>query len=351
MQMKEKVVKTMQSRWLLYMVMVAVILALFVVMLGAYTRLTNAGLGCPDWPGCYGHLVLPNHYPELPLEARKAWTEMAHRYAAGSLALLIFLISIASRLRLSAIKLSSLGERSEAVQGFGVQHGLQRRLLPLALILLVLFQAALGMWTVTMKLLPVVVMGHLLGGILIFSLLCYLGLQIKAVPSERSRWRSFVGLGIVMVLAQIALGGWVSANYAGIACTGFPECNGQWFPTLHFSKGFYLFSPLGTNYQGGVLGSDARVTIAFIHRLGAAITFAYVLFLSIALLLNVTNRALRRVAWLAIFLVCMQCFLGIMNVIYLLPIEVAVAHNGVAAMLMASMLMMFYLTQGRTQDV
>ena len=335
----------MQSRWLLYTVTITVFLALFVVMLGAYTRLTNAGLGCPDWPGCYGHLVLPSgekevssaqhQFPDIPIEAKKAWTEMAHRYAAGTLGLLIFLISFTllwQRLRDKTVSVSWP--------------------LPLTLILLVLFQAALGMWTVTLKLLPIVVMGHLLGGILIFSLLSRLRLQMSAVlPTNLPLWRFFIGLGIVIVLCQIALGGWVSANYAGIACTGFPECNGQWLPALNFPQGFHLFSPVGANYQGGLLDSDARVTIAFIHRLGAAITAIYILILSGLLLLNVADRTMRLIASLAILLIITQFVLGVLNVLYLLPMGVAVAHNGVATILMATMLMMFYLSQGRLQHV
>jgi heme a synthase len=325
----------MRSRFLIFTVLLAVILALFVVMLGAYTRLTDAGLGCPDWPGCYGHLVLPNaekeltsaqlQYPDLPIEGRKAWTEMAHRYAAGTLALLIFFIG-----------------------GYAFWRQISWKL-PRALILLVIFQAALGMWTVTMKLLPIVVMGHLLGGSLIFSTLSCLRLQLSTVSPQPQPWQRWVVLGVVIVFCQIALGGWVSANYAGIACVGFPQCNGQWLPTLHFAQGFNLFSPLGTNYQGGMLDNEARVTIQVIHRLGAIITAAYILSLSLFLLIKVNNKPIRLAAGFAALLVVIQFSLGIMNVIYLLPIGVAVAHNGVAALLMATMLMMVYLTHGRLQ--
>ena len=320
----------------------AIILALVVVMLGAYTRLTDAGLGCPDWPGCYGHMVLPSaqnelsaaqtHYPQIPIESRKAWTEMVHRYIAGSLALLI------------------------AVIGWGVFR--RRRqgarlpwILPLALILLVVFQAMLGMWTVTLKLLPVVVMGHLLGGMLIFASLCYFRLQLSHLPSQNiSQWRVWISIGIVLVFCQIALGGWVSSNYAGVACIGFPQCNGQWLPVLHFSKGFNLFSPVGANYQGGVLDNDVRVTIQFIHRVGALIVASYVLFLSLLLALRTKKWYLRRVAMLAAALVLIQCALGVINVVYFLPLWIAVMHNGVAALLLATMLIMRYLTTGDTAN-
>lgn len=331
----------MQEKWLGFMVSITVVLALCVVMLGAYTRLTNAGLGCPDWPGCYGHMVLPGNdkefnsaqrqFPDNPIEVTKAWTEMVHRYLAGSLALFIFVTGFTLIARY-------LKERS----------GMERISwqIPAALILLVIFQAALGMWTVTMKLLPVVVMGHLLGGILIFSLLCRLRLQMSQVrPANLPAWHFWVGLGVVIVFCQIALGGWVSANYAGIACVGFPTCNGMWIPHLHFSEGFNLLSPAGANYQGGVLDANARVTIQFIHRMGAVVTAGYIVSLSVLLLCRVSHRAIRLVACFALFLVMTQFFLGIMNVMYLLPIKIAVAHNAVAAMLMATMLMMLYLTK------
>jgi cytochrome c oxidase assembly protein subunit 15 len=314
----------------------AIVLALCVVMLGAYTRLTHAGLGCPDWPGCYGHLVLPSEstvlnssqhrFPTTPFESRKAWTEMAHRYAAGTLALLIFIIgTFALRQRLNQQKTPLV--------------------IPVLLALFIVFQAALGMWTVTMKLLPVVVMGHLLGGILIFSCLCVLGIQLSgAKPVPSAGWRVWIGLGVLIVFCQIALGGWVSANYAGIACVGFPQCNGQWLPTLHFSQGFHLLSPVGANYQGGLLDSSARVTIQVVHRLGALVTALYCLSLSACLLARSKSSLLRWAALFVILLVMTQITLGIVNVVYLLPLGVAVAHNGVAALLMATMLVMFSLT-------
>lgn len=332
----------MQFTAIRYATMLAVLLALFVVMLGAYTRLTDAGLGCPDWPGCYGHMVLPStenelqsaqsQYPQIPIESRKAWTEMAHRYAAGTLGLLIVFIT------------GSIFWRR--LQGFRMPWQLSS-----VLILLLLFQAALGMWTVTMKLLPVVVMGHLLGGILIFSCLSRLRLQLGSIkPSNLPQWRFWILLGVLIVFLQIALGGWVSSNYAGIACIGFPQCNGQWLPQLHFSQGFNLFSPVGANYQGGVLDNDIRMTIQYIHRLGAVITAIYVLTLSLLLLARGNNNYLRRFAVMAILLVIVQFILGIMNVMYLLPLWVAVAHNGIAAVLMATLLMMLYLTQRRHDD-
>jgi cytochrome c oxidase assembly protein subunit 15 len=322
-----------------FAVLVAVVLALVVVMLGAYTRLTDAGLGCPDWPGCYGRMVLPsahsallhaqNQYPNTPLEAPKAWTEMTHRYAAGALALLIALIA------------GCVWRFRRARQPLPWR-------MPLFLVVLIGFQAALGMWTVTLKLLPVVVMGHLLGGILIFSGLCYFHWQLSHVAAHHlPRWRFWINLGILLVFCQIALGGWVSSNYAGIACIGFPQCNGQWFPKLHLAEGFNLFSSVGANYQGGVLDNNIRVTIQFVHRLGAYLVTIYLLVLSGLLLAHVKARSVRRAAKMMIALILLQFTLGVLNVLYLLPLGVAVLHNGVAALLLASMFSLrYFATKG-----
>lgn len=335
----------MQSRrMLMFIVITAIILAWFVVMLGAYTRLTNAGLGCPDWPGCYGHLVVPDTSKKLSdtvIEPRKAWTEMAHRYAAGTLGFFIIIIGGWSVLRRWR---SPKSQRNTArTEPF---------LLPVALVLLVFMQAALGMWTVTLKLLPIVVMAHLLGGILIFSGLVRLALQFSSVtPANQPYLRFWVSLGMVILFCQIALGGWVSANYAGIACVGFPQCNAQWFPSLHFAEGFHLFSQVGANYQGGLLDNEARVTIQFVHRIGALVTALYLLFLASFLVIKSRHRPLQVIAGLVALLVMLQFSLGVINVIYLLPLSIAVAHNGVAALLMATMMMMQYLTKRRLHHV
>jgi len=332
----------MQIKSIRWAATVAVFLALFVVMLGAYTRLTDAGLGCPDWPGCYGHMVLPSadsglkaaqvNYPHLPIEEKKAWTEMGHRYAAGTLALLIFFIGAAV-----------LHKR---YQGIHLPWSL-----PVALLLLVVFQAALGMWTVTLKLLPAVVMSHLLGGMLIVACLSRFRLQISRFNGQDlPQWRPWLSLGVLIVFFQIALGGWVSSNYAGISCIGFPACNGIWFPTLHFAEGFNLFSPVGANYQGGLLDSDVRVSIQFIHRLGAVLTAAYILILALFILLKSKVKYLRAVAWLMAVLVLIQFSLGVINVMYLLPIGIAVAHNGVAAILLSTVFCAFHFTRKSNYD-
>lgn len=311
-------------------ILLAVCFALFVVTLGAYTRLTDAGLGCPDWPGCYGKMVLPKaepaleqaqmSYPLIPIEQRKAWTEMSHRYAAGTLGFFILFI---------------------AFQGF---KGLQQRfafprIVPFVLLGLLIFQAALGMWTVTLKLLPVVVMGHLLGGISILSCLwwCYLSISKKQQQKALVQFKPWVLLGAVIVFCQIALGGWVSSNYAGLSCVGFPGCNGMLVPPLDLHHAFDVMSTVGANYQGGLLDPTARMTIQFVHRVGAMITFFYVVILASILFLKGDSHT-KKAALVALLLVCIQFGLGVMNVVRLLPLNIAVAHNGVAALLLLSML-------------
>lgn len=330
----------MQNSFLRWLTTCALLLAFGVVMLGAYTRLTDAGLGCPDWPGCYGRMVLPSvqselqqaqtEYPKIPIESRKAWTEMAHRYAAGTLGFLIFIIGF------TAI----------------YKHCRDKRVpwhLPCALLLLVLFQAALGMWTVTLKLLPIVVMGHLLGGMLIVACLARYRLQVSGLAGkDLPQWRPWLRLGMVIVFIQIALGGWVSANYAGISCIGFPQCNGLWVPPLHFTEGFNLFSSVGLNYQGGLLDNNVRASIQWIHRIGAVVTATYILSLAGLIIVRTHSKNLRMAAIILAYLVFVQFILGIMNVVYLLPLKVAVAHNGIAALLLSTVFSMLHFTRGRT---
>ncbi|MFI4917951.1 MAG: heme A synthase [Legionellales bacterium] len=329
----------MQNKTIRWAAAIAFLLAFLVVMLGAYTRLTNAGLGCPDWPGCYGHMVLPSAgaglqeaqtlYPQAPIVATKAWTEMIHRYAAGSLALLIFFIG------LSVIRKRCQGDQLP-------WH------IPVALLILVLFQAALGMWTVTLKLLPIVVMGHLLGGMVLVACLSRFCLQMSPLlGQDLPQWRPWLRLAVFVVFFQIALGGWVSSNYAGISCIGFPRCNGVWLPDLYFAKGFNLFSTVGANYQGGLLDNNVRITIQFIHRVGAVLTALYILSLAVLMASKTNFRPLKTAAKLMALLVLVQFTLGIANVVYFLPLKAAVAHNGVAALLLATVFSTLHFTRGR----
>jgi cytochrome c oxidase assembly protein subunit 15 len=303
----------------------AMMFAAVVVVLGAYTRLVDAGLGCPDWPGCYGFLSVPESvdevkiaqqaYPHAPVEAEKAWPEMIHRYFAGALGLIIALLAF---LAIKARKDPS-----------------QPLVLPLILLALVIFQAALGMWTVTMGLLPVVVMGHLLGGFTTLALLWLLFLRLgdgnrKATPN---RLRTLTILGIIVVFLQISLGGWTSANYAAIICADFPTCQGHWIPPLDMQGAFQLSGEGVNNYLGGFMENDARVTVHWMHRVGALITTLYLIFLSYSLAMQDRHKY---ASWV-IAVLTMQVTLGISNVLLSLPLHVAVAHNAIAALLLLSL--------------
>ncbi len=304
-----------------YCLVLVILLSLVVIMLGAYTRLTNAGLGCPDWPGCYGYLILSNNYLMSALLKIKAGTEMLHRYFAGTLGLLIFLI---------------IG------QALYLRKYFKQNIIIITIILclLVILQALLGMWTVTMQLLPIVVIGHLFGGMLILSGLCYLWMQINNFAWYNNRWHGVMAIAILLICFQIILGGLVSANYAGVACLGFPQCNGNWLPSLNWAAFYHVFGKIGINYQGGILDATSRVTLQYVHRVGAVIIFLYAIFLDIFLLKHIKIPIKRYLVYITMFLVVLQFILGIMNVIYLLPIQIAVAHTGIAALLLASFVML-----------
>lgn len=303
-------------------------LAFVVVMLGAYTRLKDGGLGCPDWPGCYGHVAVPsvqqltledNAAAKIqPLEAPKAWAEMVHRYFAGTLSLAITTLFIIALYRAKT---------------------LQRWLiLPCALFALLIFQAILGMWTVTWLLYPLVVMSHLLGGMSIMTLLWIYGIYCsgKLRADAGQSYRVWAVIGLVIVFLQIVLGGWTSSNYAALACPNLPFCQGTWLPDLNFKEAFLAPLHWGPNYQGGLIDMSGRVTIQFLHRLGAVITFAYVLALAISLFFS-RNNTLMSLGLVIFILLLIQCVLGVLNVLLQLPLVIAVAHNGVGALLLLTM--------------
>lgn len=318
---------------------IAVVLAFVVVLLGAFTRLSDAGLGCPDWPGCYGFLSVPEAaheieqaqqaFPHAPVEPHKAWAEMVHRYFAGTLGLLVAAL---------------------AFLGIKNRHKNEQPLfLSLALLGIIMFQAALGMWTVTLGLLPIIVMGHLLGGFTTLTLLLLLFLNIRHgnKPAWASSMRNMALLGVLVVFLQITLGGWTSANYAAIICSDFPTCQGQLVPPLDFSGAFTIQTEGVTNYLGGHLDNDARVTIHWLHRLGALITTIFLSLLIIRLFRHGWNRF---ALWLT-FLLLTQVSLGISNVVFSLPLPVAVAHNGVAALLLTSLAaLVHYLGLSRSKN-
>jgi len=310
------------------LLVLATLLALGVISLGAYVRLSDAGLGCPDWPGCYGHLIgvpdTPHEqsvavqaFPDKPVEAHKAWKEMVHRYFAGTLGLLV-----------------------AAIAGLAWQY---RRALnqppwtATALLGVVGLQALLGMWTVTLLLRPVIVTAHLLGGMTTLALLVWLLLPRQPGANDDTFRRAgtlrlHAALALLAIVAQIALGGWVSSNYAALICNDFPTCLGAWVPDMDFTAAFSLHRELGRTTGGDFLPGTALIAIHWSHRIGALI---------VALVAGSLALRLMRLSewrtwgiWLALSLF-IQIGLGIANVLLFLPLHIALAHNTGAAILLA----------------
>jgi heme a synthase len=304
-----------------------VVLAFGVVVLGAWVRLSNAGLGCPDWPGCYGHLsaddaaqnaaAINQAFPERPFTYHKAIKEMVHRYFAGGLVLVI--------LTLAGLAIANRRDPQQPVA------------LPIALVGLVFLQALLGMWTVTLLLKPLIVVLHLLGGLTTLALLAWLALAPQGdwrPPAAPSRLKGLATIGLIVLGLQIALGGWTSSNYAALACPDFPTCQNSYWPHMDAKDAFVLWRGLGIDYEGGVLDHPARVAIHFVHRLGALVTALVLGFLSFAAIRSGPTRAVRIAGMvLAAVLVC-QLILGPTMVIRALPLALATAHNAVAALLL-----------------
>lgn len=321
------------ERWSLF----AALLAVVVIMLGAWTRLVDAGLGCPDWPGCYGFLSVPQssesiavanaRFPETPVDVAKGWPEMIHRYAAGTLGLVVF-----------------------GLAAFAVRHrreGLPVKL-PLFIAGFIVLQGAFGMWTVTLKLWPQVVALHLLGGFTTLSALTLLTLRLRArhkTPSERnsmpglSDFRPWLYGGLGLVILQIALGAWTASNYAAVACPELPTCQGEWWPAdMDFQHGFDITQHVGPNYLGGQLTADGRVAIHVTHRLGALILLGYFTVLLGLMWRRVRQTAMARYVQLVVLVLAAQITLGIINVAFHIPLSVAVAHNAMGAGLLLSVI-------------
>lgn len=296
------------------------LLTFTVIILGAYTRLKDAGLGCPDWPGCYGKLLAPT-------ADNKAWIEMIHRYVAGTLGFLILYIAIQGiRLRKTRPKLW---------------------ILTTGILLLVVYQALLGMWTVTLSLHPVVVMGHLLGGFAILSLLWWVYLQVsyqnsKQFLSNKQQVLILTSLSLIALIAQIAIGGWVSANYTALVCADFPTCQGHWWPTMDWQHAF--------GWPGVPLENNARVTIQMAHRIGAGIVTIFLGVLSY-ILLRTRNRIFTGLGWVLITFLCLQICLGITNVLAGLPIAISLGHNATAVMLLLCLITILFMANVKSNDI
>ena len=354
---------------------VGTLLALAVVAIGAWVRLTDAGLGCPDWPGCYGQLVVTEStregaeaFPERPLDVGKAWREMIHRYLATGLGLICLIMA--------------------GLAWFNRRDREQPTRLAYVLLAVVIFQGLLGMWTVTLLLQPVIVMAHLLGGLTTLGLLFWLGDWRRALSSmagvaftltanraegtmagpgasttsgpiagmenepsaepsaepvpkpaaarASATLRRLALAGAAVLTVQIALGGWTSANYAALACPDFPTCQTRWWPPVtDFREGFVLWRELGVDYEGGVLDNPARVAIHFSHRLGA---IAATIVLGLLGWVMVRRPRLRPDGIAVLGALGVQLVLGASIIVYSVPLSIAVAHNGMAALLLLAVL-------------
>jgi cytochrome c oxidase assembly protein subunit 15 len=322
------------------LVLAALALTLIVVVFGAYVRLADAGLGCPDWPGCYGQ-VTPQHAaddilqahtgdPHGPVSLPKAWTEMVHRYLAASLGLLIVAIAV-------------LAWRSRGAPGRAPG-------VAVALVGVVIFQGLLGKWTVTLLLKPAIVTAHLVGGLTTLALLAWLALCAWRVPrlvaSEGGLSRGVLvaaRVGFVLLAAQIVLGGWTSTNYAALACTDFPACRGSLWPVADYANAFHVLRELGMTVDGELLPLTALVAIHWSHRLGAVVAGTVLIGLAWAL----SRRQATQGAGLALLVaVTFQIALGVANVAFSLPLALAVAHNAGAALLVMVMIWINYRLRG-----
>ena len=323
------------SSGILRLALAGVLLGFCVVVLGAYVRLSAAGLGCPDWPGCYGHATVVGAeqsadaqaaYPNRPLETGKAWREMTHRYAAGTLVLIII-----------------------AIAAFAIATR-EARIVPLrtalALFGIVLLQAILGMLTVTLLLKPLIVTAHLLFGLTTLGLIWWLFLSLP-----RQRWgalhpggaasgsgRALAIFALCVLGIQLALGGWTSSNYAAVACPDFPRCQNAWWPQADFRDAFVLWRGLAINFEGGVLDNPARVAIHLTHRMGALVTALVLITAALATLVRTRQPATRAAAMAVLAALALQLSIGIAMVMKGFPLWLATAHNAGAALLLMATL-------------
>ncbi|MBM4229202.1 MAG: heme A synthase [Gammaproteobacteria bacterium] len=323
--------------------LIGMLLCLVVVVLGAWVRLTDAGLGCPDWPGCYGHVTpagaertegkIESYSPGWEYDSGKAWREMVHRYAAITLGFVIVLIA--------ATAIAYHRERPVS--------------LPFALSLLsvVLLQGALGAFTVWWLVKPLVVVLHLVGGLTTLSLLTWLWLSMRRVSrvivaaagttkiSALDGARDAAVAATAIVACQIMLGGWTSSNYAAVACPDLPKCQNQWWPEgMDFNEAFVLWRGLDINYTGGVLEHPARVAIHFTHRLGALIATLAVLLAGWLAIRNAPTTLVRRGGQWAIAALGLQLLIAVFMILQAFPLSLAAGHNAGAAILLMALLLL-----------
>ena len=317
--------------------LLTLVLTFCLIVLGAYVRLSHAGLGCPDWPGCYGHIGVPDAdhevaaaevaYPDRPVEAPKAWKEMVHRYLAGIVGLLI-----------GALAVLAWRDRS----------GRLPRALATATVGVVLLQIVFGALTVTWKVKPIIVTTHLLLGLTTLSLVFWMWLGTRA-PSDQPRATALRGsllkplsiAALLLLCCQIFLGGWTSTNYAALACPDFPACHGSFAPKGELGVAFKLWHGLGIDYEGGILDVAARATIHLVHRYGALV-LSLVLIGIAAYLLSLKRAPYRQLALALLGALALQVLIGIGLIHLQLPLWLADAHNAGAALLLLAVLALNY---------
>ena len=300
-----------------------------VIGLGAWTRLADAGLGCPDWPGCYGFVTFPttmeeiaiaeNLYPNSPVEIDKIIPEVVHRYFAASLGLLAIALLVIS-FRENKLKAESS-----------------------ILLFVIICQGIFGYLTVSLKLHPLIVTTHLFGAMIttsLFLLIFMKSLNISNQYLTLIKNKPVIIIGFILIILQLFLGAWTSTNYAARACLDLPYCQGQLVPKTNFSEGFNLFQTIGPNYLYGQMSNEARVAIHLTHRIGAIIVFFY----SIFLIFRLWSAQTKSILILFATILSTQIFLGVNNVLSSLPLWNAVAHNIVGVMLFLAFVVMTYLS-------
>ena len=364
--------KTVAQRNVARLAWISVVLAFCVIVFGSFVRLSDAGLSCPDWPTCYGKAAWPTAKSAASvadhaataireIDTTKAWREQLHRHLASILGLLVFAIAMITAWKRplgwqQIVGAAALTALAIPLQMKGIYVASTSLVVVAELILIlaairwdnsdlsrasalvlgvIIFQAILGMWTVTWLLKPIVVMGHLMGGLLTFALLVWIAWRASDRPlhvANLARARMFVIIGVVLLAIQIALGGWTSANYAALACgVDFPKCGGKWMPATNFSDAFVLWRGVGVDYEGGVLDQASRAAIQIAHRTMALIAGLYLIYLGLRLY---RIPGLRARGLFLVFMVLVQVALGIANVLLGLPLWVAVLHNAGAAILL-----------------
>ncbi len=333
------------SQHLKILALTASLFALCVIGLGAFTRLVNAGLGCPDWPGCYGHFIVPLtdsakqlahlYYPSNPLETYKAWAEMIHRYFVAGLSLFILAIIF------FIFKTTNLRTKRNIILAF-------------ILIIVLIYQILLGKFTVTLKLMPFIVTQHLLGGFLTLSILWLIFLNNSKANyiypvfrySDCQKVLPWAWIALFLLVIQISLGAWTSTNYAALSCPDFPFCIQDQKVIFNLKEAFTLFPQIGINYEGGILSDSARQTIHMIHRIGAFILTIY-LFILLSIAFRYLKKSLEfmKLLYLMMGLLFLQICVGITNVIFKLPLFSAISHNLIAMLLLLTVItFLFKLT-------